>query len=79
MGKKKLGGVGGTFFLMFSRKTFVFPRETLRSLAKLLCSLAKPVEFGQTLPVYFTASNLVVHTRSQWRDLWSFILNVDSC
>ncbi len=39
----------------FSRKTFAFPQETLHSLAKRLRSLTKPGEFGQTIPVYFTA------------------------
>ncbi len=55
---------GKNIFQMFCvpLRNFVFPRKTLRSLAKifafpakLLLSLPKPVEFGQTLPVYFTA------------------------
>ncbi len=61
---------------------FFFP-NVLRSLAKLLrclerllCSLAKPVEFRQTLPVYFTACSSSVC--SQWSGSYHFILNVDS-
>ena len=66
----------------FPRKTFAFSRKIicvpsqnicvlsqnyLRSLAKLLRSLAKPAEFGQTLPVYFTAcSGLYSSISSQW-------------
>ncbi len=41
--------------------------NVLRSLTKLLRSLAKPVEFGQTLPVYFTAcSGSYSSICSQW-------------
>ncbi len=50
-----------TKIFAFPHKTFAFSRQE-RSLTKLLHSLAKSVEFGQTLPVYFTACKLVVHT-----------------
>ncbi len=50
--------------------------NVLRSLAKLVRSLAKPVEFGQTLPVYFTACSSFVC--SQWSGSYHFILNLDS-
>ncbi len=38
-----------------SKNICVLSQRYLRSLTKRLPSLAKPVEFGQVLPVYFTA------------------------
>ncbi len=51
------------------------------SLAKniYLPTLTKPVKFGQTLPVYFTAcSGSYSFVCSQWSGPMSFILNLDS-
>lgn len=53
-GELKTFGVGEKNICYFL-KTFAFLQETLHYLTKLLQSLAKPAEFEQTLPVYFTA------------------------
>ncbi len=57
-----------TKIFAFSRKDIcILSQRYLRSLAKLLRSLAKPVEFGQTLLVYFTAcSGSYSSICSQW-------------
>ncbi len=51
----------------------------LHSLKKLLRSLTKPVEFGQTLPVYFTVcSGSYSSMHPQCNVSYSFILNFSS-
>ncbi len=72
-------------------KTFAFSRKKIAFSSKYICILsqnfcvlsqrylpflAKPVEFGQTLPVYFTACSGSVC--SQWSGSYHFILNLDS-
>ncbi len=52
----------------FSRKDIAFSRKYVYlPLQNFLRSLAKPVEFGQTLPVYFTACSSSAHLK---RFLW---------
>ncbi len=80
-GEWKKCGVGGRnifqMFCVLSQNFYVPLRNFYVLLQRYLCSLAKPVEFRQTLPVYFTASSgysSYVHNGA----VQSFILNLDS-
>ncbi len=60
-------------------KIFVFPRKTYTFSRKDICIPSHAniaVEFGQTLPVYFTAWSSSVC--SQWSGSYHFILNLDT-